>query len=63
MGDVVLLKDPLGSNNYVVRRLAAVSGYEMASNNKEDKPFVLEDGQCWVLSDNKNLKPGVKSAF
>ncbi|XP_010671023.2 uncharacterized protein LOC104887934 [Beta vulgaris subsp. vulgaris] len=58
VGDVVLLKDPLGSNNYVVRRLAAVSGYEMASNNKKDKPFVLEDGQCWVLSDNKNLKPG-----
>ncbi|XP_021721907.1 mitochondrial inner membrane protease subunit 2-like isoform X1 [Chenopodium quinoa] len=57
VGDVVVLKDPLNSNNYVVRRLAAVSGYEMVSNNKDDEPFVLKDGQCWVLSDNKNLKP------
>ncbi|KAK9724305.1 hypothetical protein RND81_05G062500 [Saponaria officinalis] len=57
VGDVVVLKDPMDSNNHIVRRLAAVGGYEMASTNEDDKPFVIEDGQCWVLSDNNSLQP------
>ncbi|KAL9240304.1 hypothetical protein vseg_014541 [Gypsophila vaccaria] len=57
VGDVVVLKDPMDSNNHIVRRLAAVEGYEMVSTDKDDKPFVIKDGQGWVLSDNKNLKP------
>ncbi|KAL0461102.1 UNVERIFIED_CONTAM: hypothetical protein Slati_0737400 [Sesamum latifolium] len=57
VGDVVVLKDPMNSDKYLVRRLAAVEGYEMASADENDEPFVLEKDQCWVLADNENLKP------
>ncbi|CAA0823963.1 Peptidase S24/S26A/S26B/S26C family protein [Striga hermonthica] len=56
VGDVVVLKDPINSNNYLVRRLAAIEGYEMASTDEKDEPFLLEKDQCWVLADNQNLK-------
>ncbi|KAL5981031.1 Mitochondrial ATP-independent inner membrane protease subunit 2 [Asimina triloba] len=39
------------------RRLTAIEGYEMISTDPNDTPFVLEGGQCWVLSDNESLKP------
>ncbi|KAM7521714.1 hypothetical protein LguiA_011616 [Lonicera macranthoides] len=57
VGDVVVLKDPIKSDNYLVRRLAAIEGYEMVSNDEKDKPFVLDKDECWVLADNKTLKP------
>ncbi|XP_073054265.1 mitochondrial ATP-independent inner membrane protease subunit 2-like isoform X1 [Primulina eburnea] len=57
VGDVVVLKDPTDSEKYLVRRLAGIEGYEMASTDVKDEPFVLEKGQCWVLADNENLKP------
>lgn len=57
VGDVLVLKDPEKSSNYLVRRLAAIEGYEMVSTNPTDEPFVLESGKCWVLADNKDLKP------
>jgi len=57
VGDVVLLKDPQKSDNYLVRRLAATEGYEMVSKDEKDEPFVLEKDQCWVLADNENIKP------
>ncbi|KAL3849967.1 hypothetical protein ACJIZ3_011849 [Penstemon smallii] len=55
--DVVVLKDPKKPENYLVRRLAAIEGYEMASTDEKDEPFILEEDQCWVLADNENLKP------
>ncbi|KAH9602317.1 hypothetical protein KSS87_010899, partial [Heliosperma pusillum] len=55
VGDVVVLQDPSDSKNYIIRRLAAVEGYEMVSTNEDDEPFVLEEGQGWVLSDKKSL--------
>uniref|UniRef100_A0AAU7LJD8 MADS28 n=1 Tax=Hippophae rhamnoides TaxID=193516 RepID=A0AAU7LJD8_9ROSA len=57
VGDVLVLKDPEKPENYIVRRLAAIEGYEMVSTDKKDEPFVLENNECWVLSDNPNLKP------
>ncbi|XP_059432915.1 mitochondrial ATP-independent inner membrane protease subunit 2-like isoform X1 [Corylus avellana] len=57
VGDVILLKDPQKSDNYLVRRLAATEGYEMVSKDEKDEPFVLEKDQCWVLADNENIKP------
>ncbi|KAG8389207.1 hypothetical protein BUALT_Bualt02G0204900 [Buddleja alternifolia] len=57
VGDVVVVKDPINTNKHLVRRLAAIEGYEMASTNKDDEPFVLDKDQCWVLADNENLKP------
>ncbi|XP_072966527.1 mitochondrial ATP-independent inner membrane protease subunit 2-like [Typha angustifolia] len=56
VGDVVLLKDPERSDDFIVRRLAAIEGYEMVSTDEKDEPFVLEKDQCWVLSDNGSLK-------
>ncbi|KAF5459379.1 hypothetical protein F2P56_023331, partial [Juglans regia] len=58
-GDVVLLRDPMKShNNFLVRRLAGIGGYhEMVSKDEKEEPFVLENNQCWVSSDNENLKP------
>ncbi|KAF5738946.1 hypothetical protein HS088_TW12G00142 [Tripterygium wilfordii] len=57
IGDLVVLKDPEKSNNYLVRRLAATEGYEMASTDEKDEPFVLDKDECWVLADNDKLKP------
>jgi len=57
VGDVVLLKDPEKSDDLIIRRLAALEGYEMVSNDEKDEPFVLEKDQCWVLADNLALKP------
>ncbi|KAL0927711.1 hypothetical protein M5K25_001912 [Dendrobium thyrsiflorum] len=57
IGDVVVMKDPEKPNDCIVRRLAAVEGYEMASKNEKDEPFILEKDQCWVLSDDESLKP------
>lgn len=63
VGDVVVFKDPQNSDNYLVRRLAAIEGYEMVSKDEKDEPFVLEKDQCWVLADNENLKPKVDGTF
>ncbi|XP_038971226.1 uncharacterized protein LOC120104375 [Phoenix dactylifera] len=57
VGDVVLLKDPEKPDDYLVRRLAAIEGYEMLSTDEKDTPFILEKDQCWVLSDNESVKP------
>ncbi|CAI0434437.1 unnamed protein product [Linum tenue] len=59
VGDVVVLKDPGKDDNYLVRRLAAVEGYEMVSNDEKDEPFVLDREECWVLADNEKLKAKV----
>nr|KJB09955.1 hypothetical protein B456_001G177700 [Gossypium raimondii] len=59
VGDVIVMKDPDDSDNYLVRRLAATEGYEMVSKDEKDEPFVLEKDQCWVLADNEKLKPKV----
>lgn len=61
MGDVVVVKDPEKSDNLLVRRLAAVEGYEMVSKDEKDESFVLEKDQCWVLADNDTLKPKVSA--
>lgn len=53
------MKDPEDSANFLIRRLAAIEGYEMASKDADDEPFVLEKDQCWVLADNEKLKPKV----
>lgn len=59
VGDVVVLKDPEKPEDYLVRRLAAIEGYEMVSNDEKDEPFMLEKDQCWVLADNESIKPKV----
>ncbi|EOA27902.1 hypothetical protein CARUB_v10024076mg [Capsella rubella] len=56
IGDAVVLKDPKDSDKYLVRRLAAVEGFEMVSGNEKEEPFVLEKDQCWVIAENQDLK-------
>ncbi|KAK4573094.1 hypothetical protein RGQ29_031177 [Quercus rubra] len=56
VGDVVVVKDPQKSDDYLVRRLAAIEGYEMISKEEKDEPFILDKDECWVLADNENLK-------
>ncbi|TKY62356.1 Mitochondrial inner membrane protease subunit 1 [Spatholobus suberectus] len=57
VGDLVVLKNPEKADNYLVRRLTAIEGYEMVSTDDKDEPFVLEKDQCWVEAENKSLKP------
>ncbi|MQL87451.1 hypothetical protein Taro_019985 [Colocasia esculenta] len=57
VGDVVVMKDPEKPEDHLVRRLAAVEGYEMLSTDEKDEPFILEKDQCWVLADNESAKP------
>nr|GEY98713.1 putative reverse transcriptase domain-containing protein [Tanacetum cinerariifolium] len=45
--DVVVLKDPEQSYNYLVQRLAAIKGYKMVSKDEKEEPFILEKDQCW----------------
>ncbi|KAM3373012.1 hypothetical protein ACQJBY_013967 [Aegilops geniculata] len=59
VGDIVLLKDPEKSDDLIVRRLAAVQGYEMVSTDEKDEPFVLDKDECWVMADNQELKAKV----
>lgn len=56
---MVVLKDPEKPENYLVRRLAAIQGYEMVSTDEKDEPFILEKDECWVLADNEKVKPKV----
>ncbi|KAF9607868.1 hypothetical protein IFM89_003572 [Coptis chinensis] len=56
VGDVVLVKDPEKPDDYLVRRLAAIEGYEMVSSDEKDEPFVLEKDECWIVSDNEAVK-------
>ncbi|ESW16886.1 hypothetical protein PHAVU_007G192500 [Phaseolus vulgaris] len=56
VGDVVLLKDPEKPDNYLVRRLTAIEGYEMVSTDENDESFTLEKDQCWVEAENEKLK-------
>ncbi|GAQ81493.1 Mitochondrial inner membrane protease subunit IMP2 [Klebsormidium nitens] len=55
--DVVLLRHPNDSKQSLVRRVAALEGDEMLSNDPEDKPFRIEPNSCWVLADNQETKP------
>ncbi|KAF3545716.1 hypothetical protein DY000_02001637 [Brassica cretica] len=57
VGDAVVLKDPNDSDKYLVRRLAAVEGFEMVSGDAKEEPFVLDKDQCWVVAENKDIKP------
>ncbi|KFK31222.1 hypothetical protein AALP_AA6G084300 [Arabis alpina] len=56
VGDAVVLKDPNDSDKYLVRRLAAVEGFEMVSGDVKEEPFVIEKDQCWVTAENQELK-------
>ncbi|KAG5112792.1 hypothetical protein JHK82_036061 [Glycine max] len=55
VGDVVVMKDPEKPDNYLLRRLTAIEGYEVVSTDEKDEPFILEKDQCWVEAENEKL--------
>ncbi|EIE23483.1 hypothetical protein COCSUDRAFT_53353 [Coccomyxa subellipsoidea C-169] len=60
-GDVVAFNSPLapagGQENIMVRRVAAVEGDELITDDPADASFTIPEGRCWVLADNEELKP------
>lgn len=54
-----MMKNPLKNDDYFFRRVAAIEGDEMVSNNEKEEPFTLKKDQCWVLADNESLKAKV----
>ena len=59
-GDIVALQSPLSgqaqTQNLLVRRLAAVEGEEMVTD-ESDESWQLPPGHCWVLSETPEFKP------
>ena len=56
------MKDPENPDNYLLRRLTAIEGYEVVSTDEKDEPFILEKDQCWVEAENEKLNAKVKAA-
>ncbi len=57
-GDTVALQSPLSAEQQVlVRRLAAVEGEEMVSDDTELASWSLPQGHCWVLTEADTFKP------
>lgn len=57
VGDTVALQSPLSAEQQIlVRRLAAVEGEEMVSDEADTESWSLPGGQCWVLSEADTLK-------
>lgn len=57
VGDTVALQSPLSAEQQIlVRRLAAVEGEEMVSDEAEVQSWPLPEGQCWVLSEAESFK-------
>ena len=59
VGDVVAMQSPLtqAERSIMVRRVAAMQGAEMVSDDADDASWRIPDGHCWVLADNEALKP------
>jgi inner membrane protease subunit 1 len=60
-GDVVALNSPLSgprdAHHVIVRRVAALEGDEMVSDDPECEPFRIPKDHAWVLADNETLEP------
>ncbi len=59
VGDVVAFNSPMDASkaHVMVRRVAALEGSEMVSDEPEDEAFVVPPGHAWVLADNAELAP------
>ena len=56
-------EDTNNSDKDLVRRLAAVEGFEMVTGDEKEEPFGLDKDQCWVTAENQELKAKVKITF
>jgi hypothetical protein len=50
--DVVVIQDPNDERRKYVRRVAALEGAEMVSEDESEQPFRIPPDHCWVLRDN-----------
>ena len=57
-GDTVAVQSPLAAEQQIlVRRLAAIEGEEMVSDDSALEPWSLPEGHCWVLTEAEAFKP------
>eukprot|EP01024_Parvocaulis_polyphysoides_P058763 TRINITY_DN6335_c0_g1_i1.p1 TRINITY_DN6335_c0_g1~~TRINITY_DN6335_c0_g1_i1.p1 ORF type:complete len:221 (-),score=31.97 TRINITY_DN6335_c0_g1_i1:346-1008(-) len=49
---------PPGQEMMLVRRIAAMEGQKMVSDDPTVQPFTIPPGHCWVLADNVKLDVG-----
>ncbi|KAH1070304.1 hypothetical protein GYH30_007425 [Glycine max] len=63
VGDLVVLKNPLKADNYLVRQLTVLKVMKWYQLMKRMNPFFLEKDQCWVDAENKSLKPKTSRLF
>eukprot|EP01026_Neomeris_dumetosa_P078729 TRINITY_DN8541_c0_g1_i1.p2 TRINITY_DN8541_c0_g1~~TRINITY_DN8541_c0_g1_i1.p2 ORF type:complete len:246 (-),score=24.75 TRINITY_DN8541_c0_g1_i1:315-1052(-) len=59
--DIVAFQQPFtlpGQQMVLVRRIAAMEGQKMVSDDPLVQPFTIPPGHCWVLADNQNLEVG-----
>lgn len=56
-GDVIAFHSPLDQQHIMVRRIAALEGHEMVSDDPDDETFTIPKDHCWVLADNEDLDP------
>ena len=57
VGDTVALQSPLSAEQQImVRRLAAIEGEEMISDDTDTESWSLSEGHCWVLSEADTFK-------
>eukprot|EP00871_Galdieria_phlegrea_P001352 jgi/Galph1/2217/GphlegSOOS_G890.1 len=52
--DIVVCRDPTDEQRNYVRRVIAMSGEEMVSEDPRDISFCIPPGHCWVVRDNDN---------
>lgn len=56
VNDVVVIRDPNDVRRKYVRRVVALSGEEMVSEDKEEESFRVPAQHCWVVRDNANAE-------
>jgi hypothetical protein len=52
LDDIVVCRDPTDDRRNYVRRVIAMPGEEMVSDDPRDIPFSIPAGHCWVVCDN-----------
>lgn len=63
VNDVVVIRDPNDARRKYVRRISALEGAHMASDNEDDTPFRVPPRHCWVERDNQEANTAPDSTY
>lgn len=63
VNDVVVIRDPNDARRKYVRRISALEGAHMASDNEDDAPFRVPPRHCWVERDNQEANTAPDSTY